>query len=92
MAAVIWRIRGMTFSDLSELSVRKSCMPPMPSAGRMAIAVAMIPMPPIHCRSARHSSIPGGAFSSPVMTVPPVVVMPDTASKKASAMLRLTMP
>ena len=35
--------------------------------------------------SERQSSRPGGASSSPLSTVPPVVVIPDTDSKTASA-------
>ena len=44
----------------------------------------MIPMPPSHCRIARQIRMPGGASSSPTITVEPVVVMPDMDSKKAS--------
>jgi hypothetical protein len=54
----------------------------------MASAMTMMPMPPSHCRIARHSRMPGGAMSRPTMTVDPVVVTPDIASKKASAKLR----
>ena len=76
--------RGSTFSDVSELSMRKSCMPPTRISGRTDKAMTMMPMPPSHCKSARQSRMPGGAVSSPVITVEPVVVMPDMASKKAS--------
>ena len=44
----------------------------------------MIPSPPSHCRMLRHSNNPGGAESKPVITVAPVVVIPDIASKNAS--------
>jgi hypothetical protein len=36
-------------------------MPPTPSSGSTVIAMAMMPIPPSHCSSARHSNIPGGA-------------------------------
>ncbi len=84
-AIAIWRARGITFSDRSEDSVRNSCIPPMPSAGRIAIATPMMPMPPIQCSRARHSSRPGGAASRPTRIVDPVVVSPDMLSKKALA-------
>ncbi len=76
--------RGSTFSDQSEDSVWNRRMPPTRSSGRIATAMAMKPMPPSHCSSERHSSRPGEASSRPVRTVPPVVVMPDMLSKKAS--------
>ena len=47
--------------------------------------MTMKPMPPSQCRIARHRRMPGGATSSPMITVAPVVVMPDTASNTASA-------
>ena len=81
MAPASWAARGSTFSELSEDSVWKSCMPPTRSIGRIAMAVTMMPMPPSHCSSARHSRMPAGALSSPTMTVDPVVVSPDIASK-----------
>ena len=56
-------------------------MPPIFSIGSTAIAITMMPMPPSHCRIARQIRIPGGAVSSPEMTVDPVVVKPDMASK-----------
>ena len=84
MAAAIWVPRGRAFSEGSDDSMRKSCMPPTLSMGMTAMAMTMMPTPPSHCRSARHISIPGGAWSSPVITVEPVVVSPDMASKKAS--------
>ena len=51
------------------------------------MAIRTIPMPPSHCRIERQSRMPGGAVSRPVMTVEPVVVMPETASKNASVKL-----
>ena len=50
----------------------------------MAMPMTMIPMPPIHCRIPRHSRIPGGMSPSPVSTVEPVVVSPETVSNQAS--------
>ena len=64
--------------------MRKSCIPPTRSIGRKAIPVTTKPTPPIHCSSARHSRIPCAVVSSPAITVEPVVVIPDIASKKAS--------
>ena len=84
MAVEICAARGSAFSERSEFSIRNSCMPPMRSIGRTAMAITMMPMPPSHCRMPRHRRIPGGAVSSPVITVAPVVVTPDIASKKAS--------
>ena len=51
----------------------------------MATPMTMMPIPPSHCSKERQSRMPGGASSRPVTTVEPVVVMPDIASKKASA-------
>ena len=67
-------------SPRSEDSVRKSCMPPTRRTGRMAMAMTMMPMPPNQLSSARHNRIPGGAWSRPTITVPPVVLSPDIAS------------
>ena len=38
-------------------------------------------MPPTHCRKVRHTFTDTGSASSPLSTVAPVVVSPDTASK-----------
>ena len=38
-------------------------------------------MPPSHCRKQRHRLMEPGKASSPVITVDPVVVRPDMASK-----------
>ena len=59
-------------------------MPPTRSCGRMATAVTMMPTPPIQWRIERQRSRPRGIVSRPLRTVAPVVVMPDTLSKKAS--------
>ncbi|MNL27531.1 hypothetical protein D3C87_1491260 [compost metagenome] len=42
-----------------------------------------MPMPPIHCKKVRHTLTDTGSVSSPLSTVEPVVVSPDTASKYA---------
>ncbi|MNV42691.1 hypothetical protein D3C71_1343750 [compost metagenome] len=42
-----------------------------------------MPMPPTHCKKVRHTFMDTGNASSPVSTVDPVVVRPDTASKYA---------
>ena len=47
----------------------------------MAMAMPMMPMPPSHCSSDRHSSSPGANPSSPEITVAPVAVSDDIASK-----------
>ena len=47
--------------------------------------MTMMPTPPSHCSSDRHSRTPGGMVSSPTSTVEPVVVRPEIDSKKASA-------
>ena len=70
--------------------MRNSCIPPILSMGKIAIAVTIIPTPPIHCKMARHNKIPLLTSSSPVITVDPVVVIPDTASKRASVKLSPT--
>ena len=48
----------------------------------------MIPMPPIHCISARQIVIECDIPSTERSTEHPVVVKPDIASKKASLTLR----
>jgi hypothetical protein len=53
--------------------------------GTIAIAKTMMPMPPSHWVRARQSSRERGASSMCSITVDPVVVKPDTASKSASA-------
>lgn len=40
-----------------------------------------MPMPPNHCRKVRQTLMDTGSASSPVSTVAPVVVRPETASK-----------
>ena len=62
-------------------------MPPTLRIGRTATAITIMPIPPSHCRIARQSNMPRGAWSKSDITVEPVVVKPDIASKKASVML-----
>jgi len=76
--------RGRIFPNVSKDSARKICIPPTRSSGKKTIATTMIPMPPSHCRIPRQSKIPRGISSRPVITVAPVVVRPDIASKIAS--------
>ncbi len=59
-------------------------MPPTRSTGSSAIPVTTKPTPPIACRRARHSRTERGWSSRPLITVAPVVVMPDIDSKSAS--------
>ncbi len=62
-------------------SALKSWLPPTPSRGSTATASTRMPMPPIHCMKVRHRLTESGSASSCVITVPPVVVRPETASK-----------
>ena len=55
--------------------------PPMPSKGRIATTSTITPMPPTQCMKVRHRLIDSGRSSSPVSTVAPVAVRPETASK-----------
>ena len=48
------------------------------------MAMTMIPIPPSHCNKDLQTKIPLDAFSISGKIVEPVVVMPDTLSKKAS--------
>ena len=60
-------------------------MPPMRRKGKTSTASVMMPNPPSQVSSHRHSRMPIGAVSSPVMTVEPVAVRPDIVSKTAFA-------
>ena len=78
-------MRGLIFSTTGPgTSALKSCMPPIPSMGRIAIENRMIPMPPSHWIMLRQNSIDSGSPSICFRTVEPVVVNPETVSKKAS--------
>ena len=59
-------------------------MPPTRNSGKKTIATTMIPMPPNQFSSPRHKSKPRGKSSKPLITVDPVVVRPEVASKTAS--------
>ena len=76
-------------SPVSELSERKSCIPPTLRIGNSAMPVTMKPTPPTACRAARQKMMPRGVSSRPDITVEPVVVIPDIASKNASVSERL---
>jgi len=58
-------------------------MPPTPNIGNMAMVKTKIPMPPNHCSIALQINIALGINSNPENIVAPVVVSPETASKKA---------
>jgi len=76
--------RGKIFHIVSKDSARKSCILPTRNSGKKTIATTMIPMPPNQFRSPRHNSRPRGKSSNPLITVDPVVVRPEVASKTAS--------
>ena len=80
---------GRIFSEVSELSNLNSCIPPTPRFGNIEIALTIIPMPPSHWRIARQRIIPFDVLSMSLIIVEPVVVNPETASKKESVKLRL---
>ena len=82
-------MRGAILLSLSipGISALKSCVPPTPNIGRIATASTMIPMPPSQLSICRQKFIDGASVSKLVMTVAPVVVSPDIASKNASVKL-----
>ena len=57
----------------------------------MVIAITIIPIPPNHCSKDLQTKIPLDAFSTSGKIVDPVVVIPDTLSKKSQQMLDLMM-
>ncbi len=63
------------------ISARKSCMPPIPSIGRIARERTMNPIPPSHCVKALQKSRLGPRTSTLSNIVAPVVVKPDMDSK-----------
>ena len=63
---------------------RNNCIPPTPSFGRIEIALTIIPIPPSHWSIARQRIIPLEELSISFIIVEPVVVRPETDSKKAS--------
>ena len=82
-------IRGVSLLSLigPGSSAFSSWRPPTPRSGRIATASTMMPMPPSHCSRCRHRLSEGGRLSSPLITVPPVVVSAEIASKYASVKL-----
>ena len=76
-------MRGVSLASLTgpAASALKSWLPPTPSMGNTATARIRMPMPPTHCRKVRHTFTDTGSVSSPPITVDPVVVRPETASK-----------
>ena len=76
-------MRGVSLASFigPAISVLKSCAPPTPSSGRMATASTTMPRPPTSIMKQRHTFTDSGRPSSPLMTVAPVAVKPDIASK-----------
>lgn len=76
-------MRGVSLASFTgpAASALKSWLPPTPSMGSTATARIRMPMPPTHCRKVRQTFSDTGRLSSPLSTVAPVVVRPDTASK-----------
>ena len=62
-------------------------MPPKPNIGRMATLSTIIPIPPIHCVSARQRSTECVWAATSVKRVEPVVVNPAMVSYHASVMV-----
>ena len=63
-------------------SAEKSCIPPIPRRGSIAIAKTIIPIPPNQCVILLQKIILSGSDSISFITVDPVVVYPDIVSKK----------
>tara|TARA_Y100000591_G_scaffold235755_1_gene206466 strand:+ start:880 stop:1374 length:495 start_codon:yes stop_codon:yes gene_type:complete len=76
-------VLGISFSVESELSSLNNCIPPTPRFGRIETALTIIPIPPNHCKRLRQTIMPSDVFSILLIIVDPVVVNPDTDSKKA---------
>ena len=85
----ICAVLGRTFSEVSDDSILKSCIPPTCKRGKTEIAMTIMPIPPIHCNMDLQKSNPFDTFSKLTIIVDPVVVTPDIDSKKASVKLRL---
>ena len=82
---------GRGLSDLSELSILKSCIPPILRKGNNINPRDKIPSPPTHCIIALHKSIGLSKESKSDITVEPVVVKPEVDSNKASVKLNSTL-
>ena len=77
-------ILGCSLSALGPgASAAKSCIPPIPKRGNMAIAKTIIPMPPIQWVKLRQNKTPSGSASMSFNIVEPVVVYPDIVSNTA---------
>ena len=50
--------------------------------GRIVIAITIIPIPPSHCNKDLQTNVPFDAFSTSGKIVDPVVVIPETLSKR----------
>ena len=66
------------------LSARITCRVRPPRLGSRAMVRISTPMPPIQCMKERQKRIPLGRGSTAVRTEAPVVVKPETDSKKQS--------
>ena len=51
--------------------------------------MTITPIPPSHCSKDLHTRIPGGELSISIITVDPVVVIPDMDSKKELVKFKL---
>lgn len=80
--------RAKGFSFVSEDSILKKDIPPTRRYGMMNNPKTTMPTPPSQHMSDRHIRTPGGASSSPTITVDPVVVIAETDSKSACAKSR----
>ena len=76
-------MRGVSLASLTgpAASALNNWLPPTPSRGSTATARIRMPMPPTHCKKVRHIFTDTGRASSPLSTVEPVVVSPETDSK-----------
>lgn len=85
---MVVRILGCSFSWVGPVaSAEKSLIPVSPVAGIMDIVNMTIPKPPVQCVNERQKRIPWDKDSTWLIMVEPVVVKPETVSKKASEML-----
>ncbi len=85
---VVAAMRGVNLSGAGPgLSALKICNPPTPKVGKIAKVRTKIPIPPNQCVKERQKRSPLGKLSISGITVAPVVVKPETVSKKASTKL-----
>ena len=80
--------RGRGLSDLSELSILNSCIPPILRNGSKISPSDSIPSPPTHCIKALHKRIGRSKLNISVIIVDPVVVSPEVASNRESTKLK----